>query len=991
MAAAGGACGQAADTTGFRFWSEPAGRGERDTETLRINEICPANNQSWPDENGQYNDWIELHNFGEDDINLMGRWLSDNPDDPYKHQINENVWVAAGGYIVLFADNNPEAGALHLNFSLSADGEHVLLSTEDFLLIDELEFEEAGADMSWGYVSESGSWALFTSPTPMAQNTGEGNAGMLAPPGFSQNNLFFTAGFDLTLSHPETVTNYYTTDGSAPTTASSIYMTPITIVQNTCVRAKATGPGLLDSPVETRCYAVQDTYELDIICVTGAESDFWGTGGIYSNAFSGLEKRVSVVQYAPDGTPKYDLEMGVKIHAPDGRQQKSLRFYARSEYGSSELNHALFPDNNIAQYKRFILRNAGNDGLENALSRTGLRDPLISWLYGSINDDYGRAAYEPVHLMLNGEYWGIYNMRERQDEHYIKSTYGYESDEIDYLERTAGSPDTRNAIAGTWADYDLMHQTAIDLDLSQPENYAIMEDWMDMENFTDYKLTEIFICNQDWLSNNMKFWKPHDNSRKWEWIIWDTDWGFGTFYPSYPHGLPNWNALNFSLSDWGGWTNVVETHLLQNLTENPEFLAYFCTRAADLHNSYFLPERIIGKLHDYRDRLMPDIPKQFARWGSSMLTWTNKLNYVEEFVNGRPANFLQHFTERFDLGEILPIHLEVLPAGAGYIEVNTIQTDSAVWEGLYFEGIPVRIKAVANPGYTFSHWSNDTFAAEQMVNMTPDLAFTAFFEEFQLAGTPVINEINYHPADFMDAGEWVEIKNNGPGLLDLSGWTLEDENAGYAIPAGTTLGANEFLILCSDTVLFKALYPTVNNYLGNFSFGLSNSGGTLSMRTAEGLLTDIVTYSDSQPWPASADGAGGTLELIDSTLDNAVAANWFVRPTAGGTPGVENLPVGLSDAGTEELHLAFYPNPLTNGGTEGWLLLGLQNEQLLGFSLYNALGQTIGQGEMALAGGVHRISLAEAVGMSGRLHPGLYKLEVRSTHLRKMMKIVVSE
>lgn len=981
---------QSEDTLAFRTWHDEARFGDRDVETLRINEICASNNTVWQTEPVQYPDWIELHNYGDEDINLMGRWLSDNPDDPFKHQIDQNLWIAAGGYLLLYADNQPSLGPAHLNFSLSSSGEDVLLSTADFVEIDAVSFGAIPTDMSWGYVAVNDVWALFPDPTPEAENIGQNFTDILQPPVFSESNLFFDSPFSLSMSQSQGAQIRFTVNYDDPTETSDVYTTPITVMMNVCVRARAYADGYYPSPVATQCFASAADYTLDIVTVTAPSGSFWGAGGIYSNPFSGLEKRVHVAQFSHEGEPKYAMDMGARIHAPDGRQQKSLRFHARSEYGNTSLDYPLFPTKSIGSFKRFVLRNAGNDGLEASVSRTGMRDPLISWLYSSLNPDYGQSAYEPVHLFLNGEYWGIYNMRERQDEHFIKSNYGYEGDEIDLLERTASVPSTFDALAGTWEDYDQMHQTAIDLDLSQDENYAIIADWINIENYVDYQLTEILICNQDWLSNNMKFWRPQDNSRKWEWIIWDTDWGFGTFYPSYPHGLPNWNALNFSLSNWGGWTADVETYLLQNLVESPIFLEYFCTRAADLRNSYFLPERIVSKLHEYRDRLLPDIPMQFERWGSSMMTWNSRVDYVESFVNDRPVHFLQHFTDRFDLGEIYPIHLEIDPPGAGYIEVNTIQTDNDVWEGYYFEGIPVRLKAMAYPGFTFSHWSNETFAAEQFVQVTPDVNLTAFFEEIVVSGLPIINEINYYPSAGLDAGEWIEIRNNGPGTVNLSGWTLEDDLSAYAIPTGTNVGINEFLVVCADTLLFKTVYPDVSPYIGDFNFALGNSGETLYLRNPEGQLIDAVTYSDSSPWPSAADGNGATLELISPLLDNAVATNWFCRPEAGGTPGAENVPYIAIEEPDSFYSMVFYPNPIAGHLDQASLYLSTKQAATFAISAFDLTGKNCGTLEMAVSEpGIQKLSASSIFNQGMKPVGGLYLLEVRSGDERKTMKVTL--
>jgi hypothetical protein len=948
---------------------------DRDLWTIRINEVCASNGDIIPDGQGVFSDWIELRNFGDEPINLQGWWLSDNPAQPFKHQISESLWIEPGGYLLLWANNQPAQGPAHLNFSLDMQGEHVILHSETQEQVDAMGFGFSPENMSWSYVDMSGTWALTQQPTPLAENSTDGYAGVPEAPWFSIQNLFVEFPAQLTISHPIAQMVRYTLDGTVPDENSPILAGPIVLTENLCVRARAYAPGYLPGRVGTRCYLTQQSTELDVVTVALNHNDFWGPSGIYTNAFSGLEKAVSVGHYSPDGQQKYSLDMGVKIHAPDGRPQKSLRFYARSIYGQSSLDHQLFPDKNIDSFKRFVLRNAGNDGRDSPLSRTGLRDPLITWLYRSIDSDYGRAAYRPVHLYLNSNYWGIYNMRERQDEHWIKSNYGYEPGTYDFLERTADVPSTFSAISGNWDDYNLMYNAAIDLDLSQPENYAIIKDWMNIRNFCDYQLTQILICNQDHLSNNMKFWKPYDNSRKWEWIIWDTDWGFGTYYPSYPHGYPTWNALNFSLSNWGGWTSNVETLLFQNLVESPEFLETLCTRAADLHNSYFLPNRIIGKLHEYRDEIIGDIAMQFDRWGNSMLNWTNRLDYMESFITERPGYYLQHFTDRFDLGEIRTIYIEVNPPGAGYVEVNTIQTDSDTWQGNYFEAIPVRVKAVAHPGYAFQFWDNGPMVAEQWISLVSDSTVVAHFHPMDYTGFPIINEIHYRPAAWLDSEEWIEIRNNGPESIDLSGWTLNDGgNSPFTFEEGTILAADSFLVVCKDSLIFNQIYPNMTKRVGNFTFNLSNQGETLFLKDPSGLVVNAVTYGISAPWPSAPNGNGPTLELANPFADNNNGSHWFARPQPGGTPGAENFYVSdINDL--SEFSISLFPNPSDGRNTFLKLVAGSVGRHHI--TLTDNLGRIAAEAVVDKpAEGEWLLSMSDLFPLTG-LDAGVYLISVR--------------
>jgi Lamin Tail Domain/CotH kinase protein/Concanavalin A-like lectin/glucanases superfamily/Bacterial Ig domain len=147
------------------------------------------------------------------------------------------------------------------------------------------------------------------------------------------------------------------------------------------------------------------------------------------------------------------------------------------------------------------------------------------------------------------------------------------------------------------------------------------------------------------------------------------------------------------------------------------------------------------------------------------------------------------------------------------------------------------------------------------------------------------NEIMYHPPAFSiysgDDLEFLELKNTGASPLDLSGLTF---TAGitFAFTNGTTLAAGQGFLIGRSTVALQARYPglTVN---GIYSGKLDNSGETLRLSTPAGATILEVTYNNSPPWPATADGLGWSLVLHD-----ALASTYRASTTAGGSPGAEN-------------------------------------------------------------------------------------------------------
>jgi hypothetical protein len=173
----------------------------------------------------------------------------------------------------------------------------------------------------------------------------------------------------------------------------------------------------------------------------------------------------------------------------------------------------------------------------------------------------------------------------------------------------------------------------------------------------------------------------------------------------------------------------------------------------------------------------------------------------------------------------------------------------------------------------------------------------------------VINEINYHSASNNNSGDWVELHNKSYAAVDISGWTFCDEKKDhiYIIPDGLIVGAKNYIVLSNGTDQFRNIYPVITNIRGNIGFNFSNSGELLRLYDSKMNLTDIVEYSDSEPWPEEADGDGYTLELINPYLDNSLPTSW-VADTYLGTPGITN---GY-DLSAKENHIQsaiLYPNP----------------------------------------------------------------------------------
>ena len=558
---------------------------------------------------------------------------------------------------------------------------------------------------------------------------------------------------------------HYTLDGSIPTLESPIYSEPLEIrdrssdpngislistisyrpaepKQNvfkiTTIRARSFNKiTKAASPIVTQSYLVnQDIYgryTLPIISlvvdpqdlfdqqtgiyVTGedpgvvAESGeyfyFWPAN--YHQRGEDWERPVSVEYFDNKGILQLAQNAGIRIHGGASRsfRQKSLRLYASTKYDAlDDFAYQFFPNlstaagNTIDQFSTLILRNGGTD-----FGSSFMRDVLIQKLVGHTAVD--TQAMEPVVVFLNGEYWGLYFLYERYDEGYFQNHYGVQPENIILLEDQGDVVIGAEKERGVYQDF-LEYVTSHDV--ADPLIYSEIQKLMDINNFIDYQITEIFIAHQDWPEKNIKYWRTRANTTesavtsfcsdgKWRWLLFDTDHGFI---------FSDLNSIEYATRE------DLPTELLRNLIRNPEFRNLFLNRFADHLNTTFEVNRVLGEIDNLEAILAPEMEEQINRWqssGNSMEDWQNNVNLLRSFAAKRPAIVIEDLVEFFNLEGTYSLTV-ISDAEQGLLQVNSLMLTSSTpgiedpefFQGEYFLGVPIEIKAIPADGYRFSHW-----------------------------------------------------------------------------------------------------------------------------------------------------------------------------------------------------------------------------------------------------------------------------------------------
>lgn len=795
-------------------------------QRIVINEFMASNTSVLADEDGDFEDWIELYNAGHKPVNLDGYGLTDNLYELFRWRF-PSVTLMPGEYLLVWAsgkDRTEPNASLHASFSISSAGEHIILTSSQGIILDHVRPMEIPSDISYGRQADGlADWVFYPEPTPGKSNTTDGFGAILPAPVFSHASGFYTEPFQLeiTTSTPETQI-YYTLDGSLPDPdnltgstffyknsypqnpgdapgdflASSLlthrYEEPLAIIdrsplpdsltqkassffnppyyfpdepvyKGTVVRALAVKPGSLQSPVETRVFFV-DTYgrerfSLPVINFStsarhlfdydegiynpGVDFDQWRLQNPSSEVNSGRpanyhrrglkwEYPAHFAFFEPESSfADFQQDVGFRMHGGWTRAypQKSLRLYARGSYGHSDLTYPFFPQQHYTRYRRLLLRNSGNDWF-----RTLFRDALMQRTVENMH--LQTQAYRPAIMFLNGEFWGIHNLRERYDKHYLERVFGIDPENIDFLELKENVGDMVQE--GDIQQYQEIIDYLTDNDMALEHHFQWVAKRIDLENFTDYQIANIFVANTDWPGNNHIFWRlktphyipdaPHGHDGRFRWLAFDMDFGFG-LNPVDPHH----NTLAYAMDEnaFSKYNPAWATFLLRKLMMNDSFKVQFINRFADLLNTHFEKERINRLIDEMQATLQPEMDRHIQRWKqpSHVDEWSAYIDHVRDFVDQRTYLQLKHIREVFDIASQTTVTLHVSDPAGGYIKINSVDilpltpgvgAQPYPWSGTYFEGIPVRLEAIASRGFIFSHWEGTDLGESKVVYAYPE-------------------------------------------------------------------------------------------------------------------------------------------------------------------------------------------------------------------------------------------------------------------------------
>lgn len=849
--------------------------------TIYISEIMPCNISTYLNKENDFTGWVEFYNDGKDTVNLKGWTLSNmqrkskksgtTEEDKWSWEIDFDFRIPGGGYKVMSVDAfvpNPKKSPSdkHAPYKVDPDGGTVTIESpkgEEF----SLPYDKQIPHLSYGInMTGTAITSGYMEPSPKEKNNSAYTlddrcekpsfTSSSAQPGVYKRSIIDEKKKISLECATSGVTIRYTLDGKIPTESSSKYdpeSTKIRLDSTTYIRARAFKKGALPSEILTGSFILYGDYrdECDgdnppvVSIVTDNDYFYDKKIGIYVEGENGVQgdkdcigmyanfnqdwSRAVNFEYFVDGKQKTSQEAVVGVMGGCSRQWevKSLKISTNKRTGVDTFGYKFFKDDTKKDniYTSLQLRNGGN-GWEEIRCRDGFVQNIAQTIG---NLDY--QAYIPVSFYFNGQYKGFMGLRERTNDTYIKSNYGYDEDKIDLIEFTEKKLE---ASCGDLNAYNEMIAFVSDSNNYKSEKFVdMLNNYMDVDEYTNYMIFEQFIVNTDWPGNNQKCWRKHVGG-KFRWILYDTDFSFGRF-GGWEHNYTNkdLNTVKWCTGegDEHNWANASpesgypkdedydwKTILFRSVMKNKEFRSMYLTKAMKLVSSQLSKESIQNVKDSFYETVKKEQcanHKKFNQFpGASELE--SKLNSMVKFAGARDTIYIKHLAKYCGLDpnnkSVLVINTkgDFINKVKGFV-INGVETSGNSFKMKSLKDMDMTIKPVISEGYAIKEWIVNKDTSNQMslsFKMSKDTVKVYVYVQEENYDKPnlFINEICAKSEYFIEpesgkSEDWIELYNASDKYVDVAGYYLKDGDTTIRITTGyelTNIPPKGHLLLWAD-------------------------------------------------------------------------------------------------------------------------------------------------------------------------------------------------
>lgn len=709
-----------------------------------INEMMPRNVSFVINENFNFDGWVEVYNSGAENVDLSDLVFSDGKNT-WESEVAE-VLPPKGYYVFYF---NELGSFNNANFKLDADGGQLILTSRKGGELDNVTYPATYRNVSYGRSEDGGqTMGHLSVATPAKSNIGSATiVSQAEPPCFALAPGFYDEAQTVTLTAPSaTAKIYYTTDGTEPTVdEANLYTGGFVVKKNTPVRAIAVEDGKFPSDMATATYFINnrkislpvvsivtdpkmffdDEIGMLVVGVNGTTEipSYCSFGEDYANFWEDWERPCNFEIFdEKEKTQRLSMEVKAGNFGACSRTKfvKSIKLKASKVYGGNKMNYSIFNEKPNLKWKSVVLRNSGND-----YGRSYLRDGYMqTLLIGQMDIDH--QAYQPSVVYINGEYYGLLNIRERTNKDFVYSNYGLNEDEI-YIEQNSSSFSTES---GSYADVEAV---ATSEDMNADGIYERVDELIDLNEFLNYFVAEVYYANTDWAGGNLKYWKRRENG-KWRWILYDTDFGYSCYGDNY-------NTNTFG--------NAEKNVTFKNLMKNDRIRERYITKFVIHLPTTFGPERC----HHILDSLSSYIAEEANFYHDYLddhveADWDKSVEAMHKFADERPNYIFSHISSYFEIGEAVPMRIFSESKGTQFM-LNGELVPVSDLNSKYFLGSNLKLKALPADGEKFDHWE----IMKEKKMLTPS-------DEWLYFDTKDISAYGWNTLEYNDAG-W----SHGPGPL----------------------------------------------------------------------------------------------------------------------------------------------------------------------------------------------------------------------------------
>ena len=584
---------------GYDAWQESlAAEGP-----LVINEVMVANFlDNYLNVTGN-RDWVEIKNVSAETVNLSNYYLSDSDDDYLLWQLPDRELAPGAVTLIICDSDGPQRGDRYpcAPFSLDSTSEHLFLSDSSHV-VDSAYLRDIPCECSYGRMDGENGFFYFTSPTP-GYNNGTGSRRVSAEPAALTPDGTYDDVETLSIELSAEGAIYYTTDGQVPTTASTPYSGPITVDKTTIIRAISVEEGGLPSRTLTLSYLLNEGHSLPVVSLV--LDDLEQFNSVYSNGTKYWEMPGSVSLYEEDGS--FTIGCGVTMSGMTSlvlpKKNMSLKF--RGAYGDAWLDYDVF-DGGVAEFTDLTVR-AGQD-YYSAIIRNELCQNLCLQTTDSVVTQRSKYCV----LYINGQYWGIYALKEKVNRQLYASQAGVSKDSVTMVDGPAGV---------NTDFYRDVYQYVTSHDMSVPENYEHFCSVMDVDSLIDWLIMEGYCANGDILKGNVRYCRSTENGGLWKVVFYDLD---ATLLRTFN------NFYNLLYSPQAYMQQI--SQIIMPLLKNEAFVERLLTRFAAAIEGPLSNENVLAEIDRLVALIQPEAERDAVRWHTSIARWERNLEYLKNFI-----------------------------------------------------------------------------------------------------------------------------------------------------------------------------------------------------------------------------------------------------------------------------------------------------------------------------------------------------------------------